>query len=120
MMVAFIDEHRLGLGVEPICGVLPIAPSTYYSNKACAKDPAKRSARRKRDEVLKERIRTVWDDNYKVYGVLKVWHQLLREGTTVARFTVERLMRQMGLLGVVKGRTKRTAVASDHEKWPSL
>jgi len=118
MMVAFIDEHRLGLGVEPICGVLPIAPSTYYSNKACAKDPAKRSARRKRDDVLKERIRTVWSDNYKVYGVLKVWHQLLREGTKVARCTVERLMRQMGLHGVVRGKTMRTTVASDHDRRP--
>ena len=119
-MVAFIDEHRLGLGVEPICGVLPIAPSTDYSNKALSKDPAKRSKRWKRDEELNERIRTVWDNKYKVYRVRKVGYQLLREGTTVARFTVERLMRQMGLLGVVKGRTKRTAVASDHEKWPSL
>lgn len=70
MIAAFIDEHRLGLGVEPICSVLPIAPSTYYCNKALSKDPAKRSARRKRDEVLKEHMRTVWDDNYKVYGVL--------------------------------------------------
>jgi hypothetical protein len=67
MMVAFIDEHHSGLGVEPICSVLLIAPSTYYSNKAFSKDPAKRSERWKRDEVLKERVQTVWDDNYKVY-----------------------------------------------------
>jgi len=118
MMVAFIDEHRSGLGVEPICSELSIAPSTYYSNKAFSKDPAKRSKRWKRDEVLKERIQTVWDDNYKVYGVRKVWHQLLREGTMAARCTIERLMRQMGLYGVVRGKAKRTTVASDHDRRP--
>jgi len=118
MMVAFIDEHRKGLGVEPICSELPIAPSTYYASKAASTDPEKRSKRAKRDEALKKHIQDVWDANFSVYGVRKVWRQLLREGTKVARCTVERLMRSMGLCGAVRGKTKRTTVASDHDVRP--
>lgn len=118
MMVAFIDDHREVLGVEPICDTLPIAPSTYYARKACLADPEKRSKRAKRDEALKKHIQRVWDANFSVYGVRKVWRQLLREGTKVARCTVERLMRSMGLCGAVRGKTKRTTVASDHDVQP--
>jgi putative transposase len=84
-MVAFIDEHCEKEGVEPICDVLPIAPSTYYEHKAALADPEKRSDRAKSDEELKPHIRKIWDDNFQAYGARKVWRQLAREGTTVAR-----------------------------------
>ena len=118
MMVAFIDEHRVEQGVEPICSTLPIAPSTYYEHKAQRADPAKRSPRQKRDASLQEKIKRVWESNFCVYGVRKVWHQLKRDGETVARCTIERLMRKMGLQGVVRGKTKRTTIASDHDIRP--
>jgi hypothetical protein len=98
-MIAFIDDHREAHGVEPICEVLPIAPSTYRAHAATRRDPAKGSARARRDAVLREKIRRVFDDNFHVYGGRKVWRQLLREGESVARCTVERLMRAMGLQG---------------------
>jgi putative transposase len=109
-MVAFIDDYRGIYGVEPICRVLPIAPSTYYAHKERERDPAKRSARARRDEQLRERIRRVWFENFGVYGVRKMWRTLLRLGDPVARCTVERLMRQMGLQGAVRGRKFRTTV----------
>jgi len=109
-MVSFIDAHRALYGVEPICRVLPIAPSTYYEMKAREADPERLPARAKRDSVLREDIRRVWDDNFKVYGPRKVWRQLRREGTGVARCTVERLMRGMGLQGVVRGRKFKTTI----------
>ena len=109
-MIAFIDDHREAHGVEPICEVLPIAPSTYRAHAATRRDPAKGSARARRDAVLREKIRRVFDDNFQVYGVRKVWRQLLREGESVARCTVERLMRAMGLQGVVRGKPVRTTV----------
>ena len=118
MMIAFIDEHREVLGVEPICDTLPIAPSTYYANKAASTDPEKRSKRATRDEALKKHIQRVWDANFSVYGARKIWLQLAREGVTVARCTVERLMRSMGLSGAVRGKTKRITVASDHDVQP--
>lgn len=118
MMVAFIDEHRETMGVEPICSALPIAPSTYYENKAIAADPERGSPRRKRDATLREEIKRVWESNLSVYGPRKVWRQLKREGHRVARCTIERLMGQMGLRGVVRGKTKRTTVASDHDPRP--
>ena len=93
MMVAFIDEHRETEGVAPICKVLPIAPSTYYEQKAQAADPDRRSARAKRDEELSSDIRRVWGENNDAYGPRKVWRQLKREGYHVARCTIERLMR---------------------------
>jgi len=102
-LVAFVDRHREEYGVEPICSVLPIAPSTYYAHKAEQRDPTMRSARAQRDEVLCEDIRRVWRDNFEVYGPRKVWQQLNREGTAVARCTVERLMRELGLQGAVRG-----------------
>jgi transposase InsO family protein len=103
-MVAFIDQHRDTYGVEPICAVLPIAPSTYFLRKAQHREPTRRSARARRDDELREAIRRIYDANYQVYGPQKVWKELRREGRRVARCTVERLMRAMGLRGVVRGR----------------
>jgi putative transposase len=104
-MVAFIDDHRSEYGVEPICRVLPIAPSTYYAHKAWERDPSLRSARARRDEELKPEIRRVWDQNFQVYGSEKLWKQLNREGIRVARCTVARLMDALGLRGAVRGRS---------------
>jgi putative transposase len=103
-MVAFIDEHRETFGVEPICAVLPIAPSLYYELKARERDPHRRPARARRDQRLGEHVRRVWRENREVYGVRKVWKQLKREGQAVARCTVARLMRRLGLAGAVRGR----------------
>ena len=103
-MIAFIDDHRGAHGVEPIRRVLPIAPSTYHARKAIERDPSRASDRARRDEGLRERIRKVWSDNRGLYGARKVWHALRREGIDVARCTVERLMREMGLKGAVRGR----------------
>ena len=110
-MIAFIDDHRAAHGVEPICRMLPIAPSTYYEHAARRADPSKLPDRAKRDAELRGQIRRVWDTNFQVYGVRKVWRQLRREGTSVARCTVERLMRAMGLRGVVRGKTVRTTLS---------
>jgi putative transposase len=118
-MVGFIDEHREEHGVEPICEVLPIAPSTYYAQKAIAAEPAKRSVRAVRDAELREEIERVWKENFGVYGVRKVWRQLGREEINVARCTVERLMRQMGLQGAVRGRRfKRTTIVDEAAERP--
>ena len=103
-MVGFIDDHREKFGVEPICAVLPIAQSRYYELKARDRDPHRRPARAWRDERLGEHIRRVWRENREVYGIRKVWKQLRREGQAVARCTVARLMRRLGLAGVVRGR----------------
>jgi putative transposase len=109
-MIAFIDDHREAYGVEPICGVLRIAPSTCHARAAVRADPAKGSARSRRDGELRAEIRRVHEVNFGVYGVRKVWHQLRREGIPAARCTVARLMRQMGLQGVVRGKAIRTTV----------
>ena len=95
-------------GVEPICRMLPIAPSTYYEQKAREKDPSRQSARAKRDVQLCGEIRRVRQENFDVYGVRKVWRQLRCEGRDVARCTVARLMREMGLQGAVRGRRFKT------------
>jgi transposase InsO family protein len=109
-MIAFIDDHRATYGVEPICKVLPIAPSTYHAHAARRADPERLPARAKRDAALMAEIRRVYEANFRVYGVRKVWRQLAREGIVVARCTVARLMRSMGLAGVVRGRRVRTTV----------
>jgi transposase InsO family protein len=109
-MASFIDESRKAYGVEPICEVLPIAPSTYYEQKARQADPGRLPQRTKRDAILRDEIRRVWEGNFQVYGARKVWRQLNREGIQVARCTVERLMREMGLEGAVRGRKVRTTV----------
>ena len=109
-MVAFIDQHREALGVEPICKQLPVAPSTYYEHKARAADPGRLPARAKRDRALCGEIRRVWEENFGVYGARKGWRQLRREGHAVARCTVERLMRQLEIQGVRRGATRWTTV----------
>jgi putative transposase len=98
-MIGFIEDHRSAYGVEPICRVLPIAPSTYHEHAA------------QRDEVLKQEVKRVFETNFGVYGVRKVWRQLLREGFRVARCTVARLMRIMGLKGVIRGKPVRTTIS---------
>jgi transposase InsO family protein len=110
-MKAFIDDHRDAYGVEPICRVLPIAPSTYHAHAARWKNPDLAPAREKRDRVLAPEVRRVFEENFSVYGVRKVWRQLRREGFDVARCTVARLMRAMGLHGVVRGKRVRTTVS---------
>ena len=111
-MKAFIDENKGTYGVEPICKVLPIAPSTYYEHAARQRDPAKAPARVQRDAKLSEAIRRVWEENFQAYGVRKVWRQLKREGEQTARCTVARLMRRMGLKGVVRGKVIRTTISN--------
>jgi transposase InsO family protein len=118
VIVAFIDEHRSVLGVEPICRELRIAPSTYYRLKDIEKHPEKQSARHRQDEYDKREIRRVWEENHEVYGVRKVWHQLHREGFHIARYTTERLMKVMGLQGVTRSRAKRTTIASQSNLKP--
>ncbi|TBA12001.1 IS3 family transposase [Rhizobium ruizarguesonis] len=107
-MISFIDEHRAVFGVEPICRLLPIAPSTYYENVAKRVDVDRLSIRARRDISLKIEIRRVFEQNYRVYGVRKVWRQLKREGFDVARCTVARLMRSMSLQGIIRGKPIRT------------
>jgi putative transposase len=111
-MVAFIDDHRNAYGVEPICRVLPIAPSTYFRHKVEQRDPARRSARAQRDEVLRAIIRRSWTENQQVYGPRKVWKQMGREHLRAARCRVRRLMREMGLAGAVRGRAWITTTDS--------
>ena len=117
-MIAFIDEHRAVYGVEPICKVLPIAPSTYHSHAARRADPGKLPARTRRDAALKVEIRRVFEENFRVYGVRKVWRQLGRDGIVVARCTVARLMRSMGLQGVVRGKPIRTTISDSARPCP--
>ena len=118
--MSFIDGHRHVGGVEPICAVLPIAPSTDYAWLRQRRDPASRAARVQRDEVLRAAIRRSWAASRRLYGARKVWRELLRTPPDplgvdgpVARCTVERLMRQEGLVGVVRGRRVRTTVPAD-------
>jgi transposase InsO family protein len=110
-MIAFIDDQREVHGVEPICKVLPIAPSTYHDHVAKRRDPDRLSARAKRDAALKVEIRRVFEENFRVYGVRKVWRQMQREGFEVARCTVARLMGCMGLRGVIRGKPIRTTIS---------
>ena len=110
-MIAFITEHRDIYGVEPICKVLPIAPSTYRLHAARQRDPSLLPDRARRDLVLMEEIERVFETNYSVYGARKVWRQLRREGRDVARCTVERLMRDLGLAGAIRGKPVKTTVS---------
>ncbi len=107
-MISFIDEHRGVFGVEPICRLLPIAPSTYYENVAKRLDVDRLSVRARSDIGLKIEIRRVFNENFQVYGVRKVWRQLQREGYDIARCTVARLMRSMSLQGIIRGKPIRT------------
>ena len=113
MSVAFVDEHRDAYGVEPICDQLQIAPSTYYEHKTREKDPDRLPDRVRRDEGLKVEIRRVWEEHLCVYGARKVWRQLLREDFSVARCTVERLMKTLGIQGIRRGAKCWTTIAND-------
>jgi putative transposase len=115
MMVAFIDDHRERFGVEPICAVLPIAPSTYFRHKAEQRDPTRRSTRAQHDDVLRAIIRRIYAENRSVYGPRKVWKQMGREGLREARCRVRRLMRDMGLVGAVRGRAWTTTTQPGSE-----
>ena len=112
-MVSFIDAHRAEYGIESICAQLPIAPSMYYEHKAREADPARLPPRLQRDRTLAPEICRVHEENFGVYGARKVWRQLGRENVVVARCTVERLMRSLGLQGVVRGRKCRTTIPDD-------
>ena len=107
-MISFIDMHRSVYGVEPICKCLPIAQSTYYAHLDVRRNPDKLSTRKKRDMMLKPEIKRVFKENKKVYGARKVWHQMLREGYAVGLRTVARLMREMGIRGVIRGKAPQT------------
>jgi transposase InsO family protein len=109
-MVAFIDAHGATYGVEPICAVLPIAPSTYHAWKVRERDPSCQSARTQRDAVLQPAIQRAWTATGGRYGAQRVWKQLRREGVVVARCTVPRLFRGLGLRGIVRGRRVRTTI----------
>ena len=111
-MIAFINDNRGAHGVEPICKVLPIAPSTYHERVRQRRDPSRLSARARRDLALKPEVQRVFDANFGVYGVRKVWRQMRREGFNIARCTAERLMREMGLTGVIRGKPVRTTVSN--------
>jgi len=110
MMVGYIDEHVDRYGVEPICQQLPIAPSTYYAHKAREADVTLLSARARRDAALEIEIIRVWNDNFRAYGAYKIWRQLNREGLRVARCTVERLMKKLGIRGLIRGKGYKTTV----------
>lgn len=114
----FIDQHRDTYGVEPICKVLQIAPSGYRRHAACQRDPKLRCARAKRDDELVAHIERVWQANMQVYGADKVWHQMNREDIEVARCTVERLMKRMGLQGVRRGKVVRTTISDNKALCP--
>ena len=109
-MIAFINDHRDMYGVEPICRVLPIAPSTFYEHDMRRRHPETAPPRVRGDVVLRPEIERIWNNNLKVYGAKKVWHAMKREGFSVARCTVERLMKVMGLHGVIRGKKLRTTV----------
>ena len=110
--MAFIDAHRDDLGVEPICRELAVAPSSWHEHAARLADPDRRPARARRDDVIREDIRRVHEASHGLYGTRTVWHQLRREGIKVAKCTVERLMRAMGLAGVRRGNTCVTTISN--------
>ncbi len=112
-MVEFIDRHRDEYGVEPICDVLPIAPSTYHRHKLLEHNPERRSLRERRDEELCREIDRVWRESHCNYGARKVWKQMHREAIPVARCTVERLMAKLGIAGVRRGRRCVTTIPSE-------
>jgi putative transposase len=112
-MVGFINDHRDQFGVESICSVLPIAPATYFRHEAQRRDPNRRSARARRDDILRAEIQRVWEQHFQVYGPRKVWRQLRREGIRTARCTVGRLMHTMGLVGATRGRAWITTTHAD-------
>ncbi|CCW19574.1 Mobile element protein [Sphingobium indicum BiD32] len=118
MMMAFIDAHRRDLGIEPICRELAIAPSSYHEHAARLADPSRRPERARRDEEICRQIKRVYEDSHSLYGSRKVWHQLRREGIAVAKCTVERLMRSMGLAGIRRGKKTVTTVSDPKAPCP--
>jgi transposase InsO family protein len=118
-MVSFIEAERETYGVESICRVLPIAPSTDYEYQARRRDPERLPARAKRDAVLRTEIRRVRQENFDVYGAKKTWTELKRQKVRVARCTVARLMRSMGLRGAVRGRTFKTTISDASTSRPA-
>ncbi|MEY4482907.1 MAG: hypothetical protein RL693_359 [Verrucomicrobiota bacterium] len=117
-MIRFIDEHRETYGVEPICKILPIAPSTWYDHATKRRDPSKLSARACRDSALKSEITRIHAENFGVYGARKVWRQMGRENISVARCTVERLMKSMELQGAVRGKKVKTTISDKASPCP--
>jgi transposase InsO family protein len=109
-MIAFVDDHRKVHGIEPICKMLPIAPSTYHAHLAKRAALCRLSAHARRDAELRGEIARVFDDNLRVYGVRKVWRQMRREGFDVARCTVTRLMKSMGIEGLIRGKAVKTTI----------
>ena len=118
-MVSFIDKHRDEYGSSPICQMLPIAPSTFYGHMSRRANPELRSARAKRDDELRREVHRIWEENRRVYGARKVWKQFHREGKPVARCTVERLMRELGISGLIRGRRVRTTIAQEQADRPT-
>ncbi|WP_375140804.1 IS3 family transposase [Inhella proteolytica] len=118
VLKSFVDHHRQQFGVESICRTLQIAPSAYRRHAARQRNPALRSLRSQRDAVLAPQVHRVWQQNFRVYGADKVWHQLRREDVAVARCTVERLMRELGLRGVRRGKQQRTTVPDSKAPCP--
>lgn len=116
--MSFIDDHRKELGIEPICRELRVAPSSYYEHAARLVDPDKRSVRARRDDELRQQFGRVHEASFGLYGTRKVWHQLRREGIEVAKCTVERLMRAMGLAGIRRGKTCVTTVSNPKTPCP--
>ena len=118
-MVSFISDHRAEYGVESICANLPIAPSTFYEHKAREADPNRLPDRAKRDLELSVDIQRVWEENFQVYGARKVWRQMNREDIEVARCTVERLMKHLGIEGARRGRSCRTTIVDNAAERPA-
>jgi transposase InsO family protein len=119
-MVDYIDRHKDRFGVEPICKNLPIAPSTYYEMKARQRDPERVPMRHRSDEQCRGHIRRVWQENFCAYGARKTWKQLKRESLTVAHCTVRRLMKQMGISGLTRGKAfKVTTIADANARRPA-
>jgi putative transposase len=117
-MIAFIEEHRDDLGVEPVCKVLPIARSTFHTHQAIVRKPDLASDRAKRDADPGPEIKRVWEENNEVYGIRKVWHQLQREGVSIARCTVARLMKRVDIQGVIRGKVNKTTVPDKSQPCP--
>ena len=117
-VIDFMDDHHDDYGTLPLCEVLHIAPSTWYERKAQKADPDKRSKRAKADDAMSLKIRQVFEDNFSVYGARKVWHQLKRQGENVGRDAVARLMKAMGLQGVIRGKPVRTKIQDKKQPCP--
>ena len=117
-MIAFIKDHRSEHGVAPICRVLQIAPSTFYERVAIERDPDRASDRAKRDAYLSKQMKDVWEKNRSVYGTRKLWHAMKRKKIKVARCTVERLMRQLGIQGVRRGKKVKTTQGQPGDPCP--